>query len=314
MKRAFFCLISVFLLGTSTPCYAFWIWTPKTGKFVNPKTVAKENPQEQLDVAVKLFNANDLEESSREFKKVLTAFPKAIEAAEAQYYLGRINEAQRKPYEAFQAYQKVVDKYPFSERIGEIVQRQFDIGELFMSGEKRKAMGVDLPVEHPSVEIFGKVTDNSPYGPLAAKAQYKLGLVLKSQQRFEEAQDAFYRVVKNYPDSEWVEPAQYQLAESRAALSRGPDYDQAATQEAKERFEKYLQEHPDAVLSEEAEKNIEQLRMKEAESAYNTARFYEKQKACDSARLYYDGIINDYPGSVWASRAMERLNIMEKKK
>ncbi len=314
MKRAFFCLISVFLLCASTPCYAFWIWTPKTGKFVNPKTVAKANPQEQLDVAIKLFNENDLEESSREFKKVLTAFPKAIEAAEAQYYLGRINEAQRKPYEAFQAYQKVVDKYPFSERIGEIVQRQFDIGELFMSGEKRKAMGVDLPVEHPSVEIFGKVTDNSPYGTLAAKAQYKLGLVLKSQQRFEEAQDAFYRVVKNYPDSEWVEPAQYQLAESRAALSRGPDYDQAATQEAKERFEKYLQEHPDAVLSEEAEKNIEQLRMKEAESAFNTARFYEKQKAYDSARLYYDGIINDYPGSLWASRAMERLNIMEKKK
>jgi len=208
MKRPFFCLILFFLLCANSPCYAFWIWTPKTGKFINPKAVAKASPQDQLAVAVKLFDAKDFEESSREFKKVLTSFPKALEAAEAQYYLGRISEAQRKPYEAFQAYQKVVDKYPFSERIGEIVQRQFDIGELFMSGEKRKAMGVDLPVEHPSVEIFGKVTDNSPYGPLAAKAQYKLGLVLKSQQRFDEAQDAFYRVVKNYPESEWVEPAQ----------------------------------------------------------------------------------------------------------
>lgn len=314
MKRVFFCLISVLLICQSAPCYAFWIWTPKSGKLVNPKTVAKSSSQEQLSFARELFEANSLDEAGREFKKVLNTFPRSVEAAEAQYYLGRVAELQRKPYEAFQAYQKVIDKYPFSERSAEIIQRQYDIGEVFMSGEKRKAMGIDLPVEHPSVEIFAKVTENSPYGPLAAKAQYKLGLVLKSLQRFEEAQDAFYRVVKNYPESEWVEPAQYQLAESRAALSRGPDYDQAATQEAKERFEKYLQEHPDAVLSDEAQKNIDELRLKEAESCFNTGRFYEKQKASDAARLYYQEIIDEYPGSEWAARAMERLNIMEKKK
>ena len=68
------------------------------------------------------------------------------------------------------------------------------------------------------------------------------------------------------------------------------------------------------MLSEEAQKSIDELRLKEAESCFNTGRFYEKQKAADAARLYYQEIIDEYPGSEWAAKAMERLNIMEKKK
>lgn len=307
--------IVLFVLGAYfSPACAYWIWTPKSGKWVNPKSAVKPTPKEQFDFAKNLYDIKNYEEAKREFRKLLKAYPKSKEAAESQYYLGRIEEDRGNIYEAYQAYQRVIDKYPFSERIQEIIEREYKIGEAFMAGEKRKALGLTLPIENPAIEIFTKVIENSTYGPLAPKAEYKLGLVLKGLLRYYEAEEAFNKVVSNYPDSEWAAAAKFQIAECRSAVSRGPDYDQGASHEAKQKFEEFVKEHPDAVLSQQAEKNISELNEKEAEASYKTAVFYEKQKAYEAARIYYNDVINNHPQSPWAAKAMERLQLIGKKK
>ncbi len=309
-------IILILLIGGAffiPPAQAYWIWTPKTNKWVNPKTEVKPTPQEQFKVAMQFYEIKSYDEAKREFLKLLKSYPKAKEAAESQYYLGRLEEEQKKYYEAFLAYQKVVDKYPFSERIQEIIERQYQIGELFMSGEKRKALGVVLPVENPSIEIFTKVIENSTYGPLAPKAQYKLGLVLKELMRYFEAEEAFDKVIANYPDSEWVDAAKYQIATCRQAISRGPDYDQGAAGEAKDKFEEFVRDHPDAMLSEAAEKNIRDINEKEAESNYKIAAFYEKQKDYNAAKIYYEETIANYPQTKAAPKAQKSLDALLKK-
>jgi len=315
MKRGILVIFLVFFcLATAGNAYPYWIWTPKTGKWINPKSAVKPNPKEQFEYAKGFYDQKKYEDTKHELKKLLKSYPKSFEASESQYYLGLTEQAQGNLYEAYQAYQKVIDKYPFSERIHDILEREYKIGEAFMAGEKRKAMGVALQVENPSIEIFNKVIDNSTYGPLAPKAQYKLGLVLKSLMRYYEAEDAFNKVIKNYPDREWVEAAKFQIALCREAVSKGPDYDQGATQEAKKKFEEFVKDHPDATLSNDAEKNINQLNEKEAESNYNIGVFYEKQKQYESAKIYYNDIINNHPNSVWAAKALARLQVMEKKR
>ncbi|MFA5156641.1 MAG: tetratricopeptide repeat protein [Candidatus Omnitrophota bacterium] len=313
MKRTILLAVFISLWLAVSPAYPYWIWTPKTGKWINPKTAVRPSPKEQFEFSKQLYDAKNYEDAKREFKKLLKSYPKSAEAAEGQYYLALIEEGQGHLYEAFKAYQKVIDKYPFSGRIQEIIEREFKIGEAFMSGEKRKAMGLELPVENPSIEIFNKVIENSTYGPLAAKAQYKLGLVLKGLARYYEAEEAFSKVISNYPDSEWVDASQFQIASCRQAMSRGPAYDQGASKEAQEKFEEFVRTHPDAFLSEEAEKNIEQLRDKEAEGNYNIAVFYEKQKDYNSARIYYEDLINNNPNSKWAAKAADKLQVLEKK-
>ena len=305
--------MALIVLGLSTvPAYAYWVWTPKTGRWINPKTEAKPTPKEQFEYAKEFYDAKSYEEAKREFSKLVKRYSKSFEASEAQYYLGLIDETQGNLYEAYLSFQKVIDKYPFSERMQEIIEREYKIAERFMSGEKRKAMGVVLPVENPAIEIFTKVIENSTYGPLAPAAQYKLGLVLKGLLRYYEAEEAFNKVISSYPTSEWVEPAKFQLASTRAAVSRGPDYDQAAAKEAKDKFEEFVKEHPDAVLSREAEKNIAQLRAKEAESKFAIARFYEKQGDYTAAKIYYEEVITNYADNIVAAKAVERLRIVEK--
>ncbi|MFA5287141.1 MAG: outer membrane protein assembly factor BamD [Candidatus Omnitrophota bacterium] len=313
MRRTIVSFIIISALWVN-PVYSFWIWTPKTGKWVNPKDIVKDNPKAQFEYALGFFNEKKFDDALREFKRLLKEYPKSFEASESQYYLGLIEEDRGNLYEAYQAYQKLIDKYPFTERIKEVVEKEYNIAEKFMSGYKRKALGMVLPVENPAIEIFAKVVENSTYGPLAPKAQYKLGLVLKGTQRYYEAEDAFNKIISNYPDSEWTEPAKFQIASCRAAVSRSPDYDQGAAGEAKQKFEEFVREHPDAVLSQEAEINIAKLNEKEAESSFNTARFYEKQKAYKAAKIYYTNVVNNYPNSIWAAKSLEKLQVLEKTK
>jgi outer membrane assembly lipoprotein YfiO len=306
-------LISVLLvLLTTNFAYSFWIWSPKTGKWVNPKYAVRPTPIEQLDFALELYKQDKLDEARHEFKKLIKHYPKSSQAAEAQFYLGEIEEKKDRYYEAYLAYQKVIDKYPFSSRINEIIEKEFRIAERFVKGEKRKAMGVTLPVENPAIEIFKKVIDNSTYGPLAAEAQYKLGLILKSLDRLYEAEEEFNKVIKNYPQSEWVAAAEFQIASCRADISPTSDYDQEATREAKEKFEEFLLSHSDTELSRQAEKNIQELKDREAQGYYDIAVFYEKQKAYQAARIYYNTVINDYPRSIWATEALSKLRTLEK--
>ena len=293
---------------------SFWIWTPKTDKWVNPKYAVKPTPKEQFEYALAMYNSAKYQEAREEFKRLIKFFPKALEAAEAQYYLGRCEEAQDNLYQAYLAYQKMIEVYPFSERIQEVIEKEYKIAEAFMQGKKRKAYGVALPVENPAIEIFRKVVENSTFGPLASSAQYKLGLVLKATGDYFRAQDEFEKVISNYPDSEWSAAAKFQIASCKSMLARSPDYDQESAREAKEQFEEFIREHPDAQLSKEAEENLKGLEEKEAQSNYEIGYFYEKQKVYESAKIYYNSVVNNFPYSTWAAKATERISAMEKMK
>ncbi len=310
MRKAIFISI-IAILCLANPVSAFWVWTPKTGKWTNPKTAGKITPTDQLSHAVGLYEQGKLKHARGEFKKLLKNYPKSEEAAEAQYYLGVILEDSDKLYPAYLAYQKVIDKYPFSSRINEIIEKEFHIAEQFMQGKKRKTLGMNLPVENSAIEIFHKVVENSNYGPLAAEAQYKLGLLLKNSSRFMEAEDEFDKVIKNYPQSEWVASAQFQIASCRSRISSGPDYERESTREAKEGFEKFVGDHPDVELAKRAEKHIVELKEREAQGHYDTAVFYEKQMEYKAAKIYYNIVVNDYPASGWVDLARSKLEVLE---
>jgi outer membrane protein assembly factor BamD len=165
-----------------------------------------------------------------------------------------------------------------------------------------------------AIEILRSVVSNSPYGEYAAVAQYRIGLIQKGQGFFDDAKREFQKVVENYPESEWAKAAQFQMAACSSEGSPGPAYDQQTTQEAIAGFEEFVQAHPEAKLSEEAEERLRELKEKEAQSHYKIGIFYEKKKKSpEAAKVYYEYVIRHYPGSPWATQALERLRMLEKR-
>ncbi len=303
-------LVIVFWSVSVHLSYAFWIWTPESKKWTNPKYAPKESPQEQLNFAKSYYDAKDYVTAYNELKKLIKYYPDAVEAPEALYYQGLCLEEMAKYYEAFQAYQKIFDKYPFSHRTEDVLEREYIVAQRLLD-RQTSFLGLNITHEDAAIEIFRKVVENAPYGKFAPASQYKIGLTLKAKGYFMEATEEFQKVLDTFPESEWAEPARFQIAVCTAKSSLESDYDQSLTQEAKDKFDEFLRTHPDAELSTEAAQKLDQLAQREAQSQYDIGVFYEKQRAFLSAKIYYDYVIEKFPSSPWAEKAQERLQKMQ---
>lgn len=310
--RNFFILLFLCSMPFSS-AKAFWMWTPETGKWINPKNDVKPSPQEQLEYANLFFDAREWANAIREYKKLLSRYGKAREAAEAQFQLGRVWEEMKKYHQAVEAYQKVVDRYPFSDLGPKVVERQYFIAELFMEGKARDSKFASslLGNEYNLVEVYLKVIKNDPYGPYAPVAQYKIGLFHLERQEYQLARDAFEKTLNDYPDSKWAESARYQTSLSDAKRSANAQYDQNITGIAVAGLEDFLASNPDSGLSVDAKNEIARLRLKEAENAFVVAGFYLKNEQPKAAKIYFQDVIKQYGNTPWAAKAQEQINAID---
>ncbi|MEI8011877.1 MAG: outer membrane protein assembly factor BamD [Candidatus Omnitrophota bacterium] len=307
-----FPLIAAVFLTAPAPASAFWIWTPESGRWINPKYAVKPSPAEQLVYADEFFQIKKYQDAMREYKKLLQHYPKAREAALAQFGVASVWEAMKKYWRAVGEYQKVVDRYPFSDLGPKVVERQYVIVNLFLEGQARdqefarSLFGTDYQIP----EVFQKIIKNDPYGPNAPASQYKIGLFYLAKADYQQARDAFEKTISDYPDSKWAESARYQIAVADSKRSVGAQYDQKTTSIAVSGFEDYVKMNPDSELSPAAKAEVQKLTEKEAENNFVIGEFYAKHKKFKSARLYWQAVVDKYAATSWAGKAAAKLNAL----
>ena len=312
-NRILILFLSILLMGSlSGQAQAAWIWTPQSRRWVNPKYAAKDSPRAQMDWAVNFFEKGDYAASAREFRKLVQVFPRSELAPEAQFLVGISYELMEKPAEAFVAYKKVVEIYPFSSRFKDSIEREFAIAESFSAGKRLKLIGpISFPSLDKAIEIYQHIVDQAPYGEYGAKAQLRLGESYRKQQRYEEASRAFQRVVSDFPSSPFVADAKYNIAFCAYHLSLKPSYDQSATDEAINWFNDFIASHPTSDLIPEARESLRKLQGYKVQGLVQVASFYEKQGKRASAIVYYKQIVQDYPDSPEAAKALSKLTEFE---
>lgn len=313
-KTGILVIAALFIFVFHSPSSAYWIWSPKTGKFINPAYAVKDTPNEQMDWAMGLYDSEDYKRAISEFEKLIENYPNSTHAPQAQYYIGRSYEGMEDYYQAFLAYQKTIDKYPYSEKVDDVIERQYKIGSMFLEGQKAKILGMKiLPAVDKAAEILSKVVENAPYGRYADLAQYKLGEAYKKEEFYEEAVLAYQKLLDDYSNSPLVEDAKYQIALCTYYVSRDPYYDQDFTDKAIEEYKDIMEKTKDAEITKEAQETLIRLREKKAKSAFETAGFYERTKHYKSAIVYYKEIVEKYGDTSIAAEAKQRIAELEGK-
>jgi outer membrane protein assembly factor BamD len=299
----------LFLFPSLSP--AVWIWTPETGKFINPKWEVKPTPEDQLEFAQSFRDQGNCKKAMAEFKKLIKAYPRAKEAPEAEFFIGQCLEGMTKLYEAYQAYQLVIDKYPFSERAAQIVGLEYNIANHLLENKGRSkwaetVVGSDDRV----IEILRTVIKDAPYGKYAALSQYKIGLYLKEKGMYQEARDEFEKTMNDYPNSEWAQASKFQIAMADTGRASDAQHEQKVAGIAMEEFNEFVRTHPDSQLTPEAKIQMARLKDKEAENNFVIAKFYQKQKKLKAARIYYKEVADNYADTSWAPKALAQLKII----
>ncbi|MFH1847463.1 MAG: outer membrane protein assembly factor BamD [Candidatus Omnitrophota bacterium] len=315
LKILFILLIS--LLVWENDSQAFWVWTPKTNQAVNPKFAVKDTPDEQFDWAMRFFKKYEFSRAADEFIRLVESYPDSDLAPEAQYYAGRSYEEIGKYLYAFENYQKTLEKYPYTKRMEEILEREYNIANIFQNKETSKLMEMELSLSlERAGDIYEKVVENSPFGEYADKSLFEAAGCYRRMLNYKKAIETYERIVNDYPESKLGIEAKYQLAYTRYESSLGPEYDQESTDEAIKEFKDISNNTAVPSIAKEATTVYDELTAKKADSEVKIAEFYEKKGKYQSALFYYEGVVSNFAGTPAAEIAqgkVEQLNEKVKK-
>jgi outer membrane protein assembly factor BamD len=302
-----------FLFASVYPAIAVWIWDPKTGKWSNPKYEVKGSSREQFRHAESFEKKGKWERAAKEYKKLVKAYPTSPLAPQA---LRRGAEAYTNSgyyYEAFKSYQMIVEKYPSYSDIQGVVEEEFKIGKLFLSGKKRKLKIIKLalfPSMDIAIEIFQKVVENFPYGNLADQAQLNIGRAYEKKRKYPEAIEAYKKLLKEYKNSSLRDDAKYRMGLCAYKQSKGASYDQAATEKALEIFKEFLREYPQSTMAGEVKLKVNELNSRKSQGLFQIAAYYDKVGENKSAEVYYQQVIDAFPESEEAKLARKRIDTL----
>ena len=312
MKRTKVLFFLLFFLCPALISQAYWVWSPEEGKFINPEGAEEGSFEDRYDDAMRFYKEKDLKAAEDRLKEILKENPGSSIAPEAQYRLGTIYEESGDYLKAFKTYKKLIDSYPQTDRFNEVIEREFRIGNLFLSGKKAKFAGLEIMPSLPNaVKVFQHIVQVAPYSEFGDQAQFHLGLAYKKSKRFNDSLEAFQGLIDQYPQSEFVPKARYQVAETSFKRSASQFRNQRALESASKQVDRFLTHHGDTESSEKAAKLRQVIDEKNAEKNYRTGLYYEKQHYLQSALIYYQDVARRYPDTHWGQKAAEKIKEIE---
>lgn len=180
-----------------------------------------------------------------------------------------------------------------------------------------------LAIDGTGVDMFGLVPDRRQgikwllevardyrFTDAAPKALFFAAMAYRIIDEPDVAVLAAERLIREHPESVWAEAAELERVLALLTATRAIDYDGQPLAEAQWRLEMYGHLHPAGVNRATAAEKLRQVRDYRAEKDYRTARWYDWREHAIGARYYYEEITREYPGTLWAELAGQRLRAM----
>ncbi|KAA0243755.1 MAG: outer membrane protein assembly factor BamD [Candidatus Brocadia sp. AMX2] len=298
IKLQYLFLAGIIFCMTATSSYGKWVWNKETGWMESPSTAISTLDQ-RYKYALSLLVEQKYTIAVKEFESIISTAPDSEYAEASQINIGWAYFLNSDYKRALKAYEKVLQKYPGTKRTEEILRREYQVGVAQMDTNEEAAIGV-----------FEKIIEKHHLGPIASDAQVKIADCYFKLGQYEEALDAYEKFLENYPKSEWVPYVQYQIPLSKVHHEKQQERNYGLLISAREGFEEYLVSNPQGIHAEDAKRIIEEIRIIEAEREFNIGEFYLRVKKPASAAMYFEYVKADFPDTIWAERANEKIEFL----
>jgi outer membrane protein assembly factor BamD len=180
---------------------------------------------------------------------------------------------------------------------------RMEADELFLYGMER----LEERDWSAAATAFERFTFAYATHPRAAEARYRLGESYMGRREYVTAAAEFNRLAAEHPAGPWADDARFQVCMAYYELSLPPQLDQEYTLSAIGHCESLITFYGDSEYVPRAREIIEEMTDRLAEKEYATAEQYLRRRVYDSANIYYHYVVDNYPGTRWAPRALLRL-------
>ncbi|MDI6759567.1 MAG: outer membrane protein assembly factor BamD [Candidatus Brocadiaceae bacterium] len=293
-------IAGIMLLSPPPNLYGKLIWNKDTG-WVDPITLNPRIPDQHFKLALSMMVDQQYESAVKEFKAVLKADKDGTLMEPCLYSIAQAYLLAGKYMRAFDAYEDFLERLPGTRLSGVILEKEYQAGVALMESKPTRA-----------VEIFEKVIEHNPKGPLAPESQVKLADAYFMAMEYESAEEAYKKLLENYPKSEWAPYAMFRIPLSKLTLETMRERDLGRLWKAREGFEEYLANYPAGNFAEEAKKKIHETEEFIARRQYDIAELYLRKKHPQAAMVHFEGVVNHFPNTSWAEKSREQIEFLKK--
>ena len=117
----------------------------------------------------------------------------------------------------------------------------------------------------------------------------------------------FARLAADLGRADMADDARFMTCRAYEELSPDSQLDQEYTRGAIDHCRALLEWFPGSEHAEQARQIIDRMTSVLAEKVYEGGEWYFRRRAYDSALIYYGDVVELYPATVWAPRALKRL-------
>ncbi len=268
-----------------------------------------------------LFHEKKYKEAGEKFATAADRWPDSPLEEDALFLQAESEFFADQYSKAHDTYGGLLKKAPNTRHLDTVTAREFAIGRYWEQMYDAHPTWPTTPnvtdKSRPMFDTFGyavqayeRVRQYDPTGPLADASLMALGAAYFRRGQFEHAAENYDVLLKEYPNSKYQMKAHLLDLQAKMRVYQGPLYDETALKEAGKIADQTLRQFGNQ-LGAERERVVQaqaQIYEERANREYIRAEYYADHKYYGAARLYYKGVIDEYPGTEMAKLARAKMN------
>lgn len=214
-------------------------------------------------------------------------------------------------WQAYKWYEEILNSWAGTEWSDKSMRREIIVAEMFLFKKiKRKVWGgaIRVTATDEAIEMLNRLADDRAPGTKIAEQAIRLkGDYFFQAGEFEDAEDAYARLARDFPRGPFERQALLRSADAALASFPGVKFDDRSLLNADERYRKYVAQFPDAAAAEGVAQRVTRIAESRAEKELMVAQFYERTHVRNAAIYYYDFVVKNWPETAAGAQARARL-------
>jgi outer membrane protein assembly factor BamD (BamD/ComL family) len=215
--------------------------------------------------------------------------------------------AKRKFNKSVREYDNFMDNYPESELYQVALDRQFSIAEAYLRGQKRTVLKIFRIRGYAEGEkIMDKISDRAGIAPLAERANIAVAQSNEERGKYEDAYQRWSQILSKWPTGQTGKNSLLAMARCKYLAYNGPRYDVSDLVSARTYYQNFKSRYPEDAKELDIDARIQNIDELLSEKQFQIAQFYQKTANIDSAGIYYQAIMEQWPDTS-AGKISERV-------
>ena len=294
------------------------VFDAKTGQWqtVAPPIAGTEDGD--LELARSLLARGDFDGARKGFKAWFKAHADSARRPEALFYAAdtEVSSEEAKPdsgdlMQAYRWYEELLEGWAGTELAERAIRRELIVAEMFLFKNKKQRVFQGMfkvSARDEALTMLDRIINEwAPNTPVAEQALRLKGDYHYDNGEFEEAEEAYARLNRDYGRGKYRRFALLRSGESAMARFPGVEFDDADLLEAEVYFKDFQAKYPKYAAEADVAARLERIQDSEAHKDFTIAQYYDRTGKKGAAAYYYRHIEKTWPGTTWAAQASSRL-------